>query len=126
MSAPEADGRPGRHMPYLPLTWPAAVFALLVGVTMAYVPYEFQATLYRGLSPNIRLLGTGFLASSVVLLFTALHHRAPRALDVLGRLLFCGVLGVYWWHANVLGKALTGAVLYPLMMAGVLAEARPA
>ena len=36
----------------LPITWVAAAFALLVGATMVFVPYEFQTRLFRTRLPE--------------------------------------------------------------------------
>jgi signal transduction histidine kinase len=106
----------------VPITWPAAAFSLLVGLTMVLVPYEFQARLFRSIYPQIRLLGLGFLFGGLALVLAALYPKARWA-DRLGRLAFLVALGMYWWEAKVLRGSLTGALVYPLLMLGVAAEA---
>ncbi|MET0405648.1 MAG: hypothetical protein ABW123_24730 [Cystobacter sp.] len=111
--------------PALPITWPAALFGLMFGVAMTYAPYEFHATSFRPLYPYVRPLGMAYLVSSIVLMATMLYPLAPRWLDVLGRLGFGAVTALYWWVLNVRTGGLTGAILYPLLLAGVALEASP-
>src|SRR5689334_7151051 len=54
-----------RTPPPLALTWPAAVFGLLFGVTMTYAPYEFHTAYFRPLYPYVRAMGMSYLASSI-------------------------------------------------------------
>jgi signal transduction histidine kinase len=112
--------------PSLPITWPAAVFGLIFGVAMTYAPYEFHAAYFRPLYPYVRTMGMAYLASSIVLMATMLYPQAPRWLDVLGRVGFGAVTGLYWWVLNVRTGGLTGAILYPLLLGGVALEAAPA
>jgi signal transduction histidine kinase len=111
--------------PSLPITWPAALFGLMFGVAMTYAPYEFHATSFRPLYPYVRPLGMAYLVSSIVLMATMLYPLAPRWLDVLGRMGFGAVTALYWWVLNVRTGGLTGAILYPLLLAGVALEANP-
>ncbi|HEY0093205.1 MAG TPA: histidine kinase, partial [Archangium sp.] len=87
--------------PSLPLTWPAALFGLIFGVAMTYAPYEFHAAYFRPLYPYVRTMGVAYLGSSVLLMATMLYPHAPRWLDVLGRVGFGAVTGLYWWVLNV-------------------------
>ncbi|MFL5352813.1 ATP-binding protein [Archangium sp.] len=112
--------------PSLPITWPAAVFGLIFGVAMAYMPYEFHAASFRPLYPYARAMGVAYLASSIVLMATMLYPLAPRWLDVLGRVGFGAVTGLYWWVLSVRTGGLTGAILYPLLLTGVALETSPA
>ncbi|QRK10698.1 sensor histidine kinase [Archangium violaceum] len=111
--------------PSLPLTWPAAMFGLIFGVAMTYAPYEFHAASFRPLYPYVRSMGVAYLASSIVLMATMLYPHAPRWLDLLGRVGFGAVTGLYWWVLNVRTGGLTGAILYPVLLAGVALEASP-
>lgn len=108
--------------PPLPLTWPAALFGLIFGVAMTYAPYEFHAASFRPLYPYVRAMGLAYLASSIVLMATMLYPQAPRWLDVLGRIAFGAVTGLYWWVVNVGTGSLTGAILYPLLLTGLALE----
>ena len=74
----------------LPITWVAAAFALLVGATMVFVPYEFQTRLFRSVYPSIRTLGLGFLAAGLGLVSGAAWGRrgAARWADLAARFLF--------------------------------------
>ncbi|HYO55594.1 sensor histidine kinase, partial [Archangium sp.] len=119
------QAKPAR-MPSLLLTWPAAVFGLTFGVAMTYAPYEFHAAYFRPLYPYVRTMGVAYLASSIVLMATMLYPHAPRWLDVLGRVGFGAVTGLYWWVLNVRTGGLTGAILYPLLLGGLALEAAPA
>jgi hypothetical protein len=112
----------------LPVTWIAGLFSLLVGATMLFVPYEFEAGLFRSLYPSIRIMGLGFLAAGLGLLFGAAWGRrgAARWADVAARLLFLAVLGVLWWQVSVRPGPLSGALAYPLLMLGVVMELAPA
>jgi len=112
--------------PSLPITWPAALFGLIFGVAMTYAPYEFHAAYFRPLYPYVRTMGVAYLASSVLLMATMLYPLAPRWLDVLGRVGFGAVTGLYWWVLNVRTGGLTGAILYPLLLAGLALETSPA
>ncbi|HYO67124.1 MAG TPA: histidine kinase, partial [Archangium sp.] len=114
------------HPPSLPLTWPAAMFGLIFGVAMTYVPYEFHAASFRPLYPYVRAMGVAYLGSSIVLMATMLYAQAPRWLDVLGRVGFGAVTGLYWWALHVRTGGLTGAILFPLLLAGLALEASPA
>jgi len=120
----EPSAKPARTSP-LPLTWPAAVFGLFFGVAMTYAPYEFHAAYFRPLYPYVRAMGMAYLASSIVLMATMLYPHAPRWLDVMGRLGFAAVTSLYWWVINVRTGGLTGALLYPLLLAGLALEASP-
>ncbi|MBM7112264.1 sensor histidine kinase [Archangium primigenium] len=111
--------------PSLPITWPAALFGLMFGVAMTYAPYEFHAAQFRPLYPYVRFMGMAYLVSSIVLMATMLYPPAPRWLDVLGRLGFGAVTALYWWVLNVRTAALTGAILYPLLLTGLALEASP-
>jgi signal transduction histidine kinase len=110
----------------LPLTWPAALIGLLFGVLMTYVPYEFRVAAFRPLYPYVRLLGVVYLTGSIALMGALLYPRAPRWLDVGGRLLLGVAIALYWWVLNVLPGSLTGIVLYPLLFVGLLLEGIPA
>jgi signal transduction histidine kinase len=123
-STEEPSAKPVRPPP-LALTWPAAVFGLLFGVAMTYAPYEFHAAYFRPLYPYVRAMGMAYLASSIVLMATMLFPHAPRWLDVMGRLGFAAVTTLYWWVLNVRTGGLTGALLYPLLLAGLALEASP-
>jgi signal transduction histidine kinase len=112
--------------PPLPLTWPSALFGLIFGVAMTYAPYEFHAAYFRPLYPYVRAMGLAYLASSIVLMATMLYPRAPRWLDVLGRVVFGAVTCLYWWVLNVRTGGLTGAILYPLLLLGLALETSPA
>jgi signal transduction histidine kinase len=85
---PAVEPRSG-PAPALPLAWPAAAFALLAGLSLAYVPSAFQADAWGPASHGVRLVGAGLLASSAALFAALLHAGAPRWLDVAGR----GLLG---------------------------------
>ncbi len=111
--------------PSLPITWPAALFGLIFGVAMSYAPYEFNAASFRPLYPYVRAMGVVYLVSSIVMMATMLYPQAPRWLDVLGRVGFGAVTGLYWWVINVRTGGLTGAILYPLLLTGVALETSP-
>jgi len=120
-------GTPSRaRPPPLPLTWTAALFGLIFGVTMTYAPYEFQQAIFRPLYPYVRTMGVAFLGSSIVLMATMLYPRAPRWLDMSGRIVFGAVTALYWWVLNVRIGALTGILLYPLLLGGLALEASAA
>jgi signal transduction histidine kinase len=121
--APEPDT--GLQPPPLPLTWPAALFGLLFGVSLVYAPYEFHDPSFRPLYPHVRGLGVAYLASSITLLATMLYPRAPRWMDALGRGAWCASTGLYWWVLNVHYGGITGTLFYPLLMAGVALESSP-
>ncbi|AKT43946.1 hybrid sensor histidine kinase/response regulator [Chondromyces crocatus] len=104
------------------ITWAAALFGLTVGVLMTYVPYEFQAPVFRRIYPHIRLMGGTFLIGSVLLGVNALYPSWPRPVDWLGRLSFLAALSTYWWSASIMQGVTSGAVIYPVMMLGVLLE----
>ncbi|WIG94278.1 HAMP domain-containing protein [Myxococcus sp. SDU36] len=110
----------------LPLTWPAAVVGLMFGVLMTYVPYEFRVASFRPLYPYVRLLGLTYLTGSIMLMGALLYPRAPRWLDVTGRLLLGAAMALYWWVLNVLPGSFTGIILYPVLFGGVVLEAWPA
>ncbi len=112
--------------PPLALTWPAAFIGLLFGLLMTFVPYEFGVASFRPLYPYVRLLGVAYLAGSIALLGALLYPRAPRALDLLGRLVFMGAALPYWWFITVRSGVITGIVLYPLLLGGLALEAFPA
>ena len=105
--------------------WLASAFGLLTGLTMMYVPYEFGTSLFQIIYPYTRLLGTAFVAGSATMVVARLYPAWPAWLGLLGRALFLGALLVYWWAATVLTGGLTGALVYPIMMAGLLAESLP-
>jgi two-component system OmpR family sensor kinase len=111
----------------LPISWVAAAFALLVGATMVFVPYEFQTRLFRSVYPSIRTLGLGFLAAGLGLVFGSAWGRrgAARWADLAARFLFVAVLSVLWWQVSIRPGALTGAVAYPLLIVAVLLELSP-
>lgn len=109
--------------PPLTLTWPAALIGLLFGVLMTYVPYEFGVASFWPLYPYVRLLGVAYLAGSIALMGAMLYPRAPRWLDVLGRLTFTAATLPYWWVITVRMGGLTGGVLYPLLLGGLWLEA---
>ncbi|WNZ62487.1 hypothetical protein QEG98_01155 [Myxococcus sp. MxC21-1] len=111
---------------HLPLTWPAAVVGLMFGVLMTYVPYEFRVASFRPLYPYVRMLGLTYLTGSIMLMGALLYPRAPRWLDVTGRLLLGAAMALYWWVLNVLPGSFTGIVLYPVLFGGVVLEAWPA
>lgn len=110
----------------LPLTWPAAVVGLMFGVLMTYVPYEFRVASFRPLYPYVRMLGLTYLTGSIMLMGALLYPRAPRWLDVTGRLLLGAAMALYWWVLNVLPGSFTGIILYPVLFGGVVLEAWPA
>ncbi|MDY7229166.1 ATP-binding protein [Hyalangium rubrum] len=105
--------------------WAAATFGLLVGVTMVYVPYEFVISLYQIIYPHIRLLGAVFLVSSATMVAAMLYPDWPSWVGWLGRGAFLGAIAVYWWTVTILPRGMTGALLYPLMVAGLLGETLP-
>lgn len=107
------------------MTWTAAVVALLVGVAMVYLPYEFQASVFRGAYPYLRLLGLGFFFAGLGLAIGAAYPTSARWADLIGRATFLGVLGVYWWDVAVVSRSLAGMVFCPLLMICVAAEAHP-
>jgi signal transduction histidine kinase len=112
---------------HLPITWVAAAFALLVGATMVFVPYEFQTRLFRTVYPSIRTVGLGFLAAGLGLVFGAAWGRrgVARWVDLVSRFLFVIVLSVLWWQVSIRPGTLTGAVAYPLLILAVLLEISP-
>ncbi len=122
-SSPQIQAQP--LPPPLPLTWPAAVVGLMFGVLMTYVPYEFRVASFRPLYPYVRLLGVTYLAGSILLMGALLYPRAPRWLDVTGRLLLGAAMALYWWVLNVLPGSFTGILLYPVLFGGVVLEAWP-
>ncbi|HEY0094214.1 MAG TPA: sensor histidine kinase, partial [Archangium sp.] len=85
-----------------------------------------HAAYFRPLYPYVRTMGVAYLGSSIVLMATMLYPHAPRWLDVLGRVGFGTVTGLYWWVLNVRTGGLTGAILYPLLLAGLALETSPA
>ena len=107
------------------LTWPAALIGLLFGVLMTYVPYEFRMASFRPLYPYVREMGITYLASSMAMMGALLYPRAPRWLDVLGRVGFILTTTAYWWVLNVLSGSFTGTLLYPLLFIGLALEALP-
>ena len=118
---------PGRHRlgpDRLPVSWVAAAFALLVGATMTFVPYEFEARLFRTIYPGLRLLGLVFLAAGLGLGFAVSWGRrgAARWVDGAARVLFVIALGVFWWQVSIGPGPLTGATAFPLLIVGVLLE----
>ncbi|WP_338872184.1 ATP-binding protein [Myxococcus stipitatus] len=112
-------------LPTLPLTWPAALIGLMCGVLMTYVPYEFRMAAFRPLYPYVRLLGLTYLAGSICLMGALLYPRAPRWMDLGGRVLLGMAMALYWWVLNVLPGGFTGTILYPLFFVGLLLEAWP-
>lgn len=109
----------------LPLTWAAALTALLFGVLMAYVPYEFRVASFRPLYPYTRALGVTYLAGSISLLGALFYPRAPRWLDWGGRVVLAVALTLYWWVLNVRSGSFTGIIIYPPLVVGLLLEAHP-
>ncbi|WP_245919127.1 sensor histidine kinase [Melittangium boletus] len=105
--------------------WIAAAFGLLTGITMVYVPYEFGTSIFRLIYPHIRLLGTVFMAGSATMLVALLYPTWPAWVGWIGRTLFLGALAVYWWGVTVLAGGITGALVYPLMVTALIAEALP-
>jgi signal transduction histidine kinase len=93
---------------------------------MTYAPYEFQQAIFRPLYPYVRTMGVAFLGSSIVLMATMLYPHAPRWLDMLGRIVFGAVTALYWWVLNVRIGAVTGILIYPLLLGGLALEASPA
>ncbi len=92
---------------------------------MTYVPYEFRVASFRPLYPYVREMGITYLASSLAMLGSLLYPRAPRWLDVLGRVGFIITTTAYWWVLNVLSGSFTGTILYPLLFIGLALEALP-
>jgi len=105
--------------------WIAAAFGLLTGITMVYVPYEFGTSIFRLIYPHIRLLGTVFMAGSAAMLIALLYPAWPSWVGRLGRTFFLGALAVYWWGVTVLAGGITGTLIYPVMVAALIAEALP-
>lgn len=105
--------------------WAAATFGLLIGVTMVYVPYEFVTRLYQLIYPHIRLLGAVFLVSSATMIAALLYPSWNPWIGRLGRALLLGALATYWWTVTILPRGLTGAIVYPLLIAGLVGEALP-
>ncbi|MET0405319.1 MAG: HAMP domain-containing protein, partial [Cystobacter sp.] len=102
--------------------WIAAAFGLLTGLTMVYVPYEFGTSIFKLIYPYIRWMGSAFLVGSSVMLVTQLYPTWPAWMAWVGRVLFLGSLAVYWWGAAVLVGGITGILVYPVMVATLLAE----
>jgi signal transduction histidine kinase len=96
-----------------------------MGMTMVFVPYEFGASAFRHVHPHLRLMGASFMVGSAAFLVAQLYPGRPAWLGVAGRTLFLGTLAAYWWRVGVLGGGATGALVYPLMAAGLLVEALP-
>ncbi len=105
--------------------WAATVFGLLVGITMVYVPYEFGSSPFQTIYTHVRLLGGMFLVGSIAQIACLLYPSWPVGIGWLGRALFLGALGTYWWAVSLVSGGLTGAFLYPLMTASMIAEALP-
>jgi signal transduction histidine kinase len=103
----------------------AAAFGLLVGITMVYVPYEFGSRIFQPIYPYIRLLGSAFLVGSATMIASMLYAGWPAWIGWVGRALFLTPLAIYWWMASILFRGLTGAILYPLMVLGLLLEQLP-
>ncbi|XXF78367.1 ATP-binding protein [Myxococcaceae bacterium GXIMD 01537] len=125
MAPPLAPRTTEAPAPQLALSWPAALIGLLFGVLMTYVPYEFRVAAYRPLYPYVRHLGVAYLAGSIALLWALLYPRAPRAVDLVGRLVFTLATVPFWWVLTVRTSGLTGPVLYPLLLMGLWLEAVP-
>ncbi|WP_201756026.1 sensor histidine kinase [Corallococcus silvisoli] len=102
--------------------WFATAFGLVVGTTMVFVPYEFGAALFQFIYPYVRPLGSLFLVGSATMLAALLFPNWPAFVGWLGRVLFLGAVGFYWWTATVLPGGLTGLVLYPLLAGLLLLE----
>jgi two-component system, OmpR family, sensor kinase len=122
--------RPGTHHIHLTpdrlrVTWVAALFGLLLGITMTYVPYEFQTAAFQQIYPHIRLIGFWFLVGSVATLLAKLYPRRLRWLDVLGRVCLIATISVYWWTVAVVPISRTGIVLYPIMVLCLALEGLP-
>ncbi|MFP2930112.1 histidine kinase, partial [Pyxidicoccus sp. 3LG] len=123
MSSPTSQ-EAGSPVP-MPLTWPTALIGLMFGVMLSYVPYEFRMAMFRPLYPHVRTLGLVYLAGSILLIAALLYPRAPRWLDLTGRVTLVAAMALYWWVLNVLPGSLTGIVLYPLLFGGLVLEAWP-
>ena len=104
------------------VTWAAALFGLLVGVTMTYLPWEFGAGVFRFIYPEIQRLGSAFLVGGALLAASALYPGWPAVVGWIGRAIFLGAVGIFWWNVAILAGGLTGVVVYPLLAAGLLAE----
>jgi two-component system, OmpR family, sensor kinase len=124
------------------VTWVAAVFALLVGATMTFVPYEFEARMFRGVYPSIRTLGLAFLAAGMALGFSvSWGWGRPGAVTgthapdrdggrlawphLLARLFFVVAVALFWWQVSIRPGPLTGATAFPLLIIGVMLETLP-
>ena len=123
------DSRGGREFERdgLPISWVMASFSLLVGITMTYVPYGFEPSLSHGIDSHIRWLGLGFLGGGVLFWLSVLYPRAPRLIGGLGRI-GCVVSLLSYGYREVSSNgsdALPGAMLYPVLLAGFLAELSP-
>jgi signal transduction histidine kinase len=110
----------------LRVTGCAAALGLLAGMTMTYVPWEFGASIFSRIYPHLRLLGCVYLLGGALITTANLYPDGPRAVRWAGRLLLAVGLGIYWWWVSIPVGGLTGKVIYPLMIAGILAEALPA
>jgi signal transduction histidine kinase len=104
----------------------AAALGLLAGMTMTYVPWEFGASIFSVIYPHLRLVGCVYLLGGALLTMAALYPDWHPAVRWAGRLLLVAGLGVYWWWVSMPVGGVTGKVIYPLMIAGILAEALPA
>ncbi|WP_404367933.1 ATP-binding protein [Corallococcus coralloides] len=102
--------------------WFAAAFGLVVGTTMVFVPFEFGAAIFQLIYPYVRPLGSLFLAGSAMMIASLLYPAWPGFVGWLGRALFLGAVAFYWWCSSILFLSPTGAILYPLIMATLLAE----
>ncbi|HLL81594.1 MAG TPA: hypothetical protein VK420_03040, partial [Longimicrobium sp.] len=80
------------------VTWAAALFGLLVGVTMTYLPWEFGAGVFRFIYPEIQRLGSAFLVGGALLAASALYPGWPAVVGWIGRAIFLGAVGIFWWN----------------------------
>jgi signal transduction histidine kinase len=110
----------------LRVTGCAAALGLLAGMTMTYVPWEFGASIFSRIYPHLRLLGCVYLLGGALITTATLYPDWPRWGWWAGRLLLAAGLGVYWWWVSIPVGGVTGKVIYPLMIAGIFAEALPA
>src|SRR5688500_16856211 len=92
-----------------------------------FVPYEFEARLFRGIYPSLRSLGLALLAAGLGLAFAVSWGRrgAARWMAAGARLFFMGALGLFWWQVSIGPGSLTGAVAFPLLVVGVVLEVLP-
>ncbi|PTL79279.1 sensor histidine kinase [Vitiosangium sp. GDMCC 1.1324] len=100
---------PGRDDSGGLLTWSALIIALLFGVTMFFVPYEFERDLYTRLFFYLPGLGLLLFLSGLFLLLPRLLS-APPWLDWGARFLFMVSFG-WVWVAYALAERIPTAIL---------------